>query len=200
MFQEIDVNHDGNMSYAEFTSYLVELANVRYDKHHIGPFTLLFRSVLAASVDLTPLPPALPLCRQAAVHAVHERAQAHHQPGRTRIQVRSGVLPLAVFSLTHDVRRVLSLAGWLTGSYLKWFDGLDKYVVFEKAINTSKSAFVSLCLIRVSSSPMAQSSDRIKLFQPNLQTHQLLRGHKGQLLSGTVLLRTQLCRLAVAGV
>ena len=35
MFEEIDVNGDGDLQYSEFTSYLVELANGRYDHHHI---------------------------------------------------------------------------------------------------------------------------------------------------------------------
>ena len=35
MFDEIDVNGDGDLQYSEFTSYLVELANGRYDHHHI---------------------------------------------------------------------------------------------------------------------------------------------------------------------
>ena len=35
MFEEIDVNGDGDLRYSEFTSYLVELANGRYDHHHI---------------------------------------------------------------------------------------------------------------------------------------------------------------------
>ena len=35
MFEEIDVNGDGELQYGEFTSYLVELANGRYDHHHI---------------------------------------------------------------------------------------------------------------------------------------------------------------------
>jgi Ca2+-binding EF-hand superfamily protein len=41
MFREIDVNQDGVMSYYEFTSYLVELANTRYDKHHIGMCSII---------------------------------------------------------------------------------------------------------------------------------------------------------------
>ena len=59
-------------------------------------------------------------------------------------------------------------------SYCKYFEGLDKYLLFEKG------------------------SDRFKLYNPNLTLHQFVRGHKGQLLGGSHVAR-QRCLLTDSG-